>query len=194
MRPGQQKKDYAKEFGATIVITHRVQAGQHAAYETWLEEIVPLCQSQPGHIDTQFVRPIAGVTETYTVIIRFDTDVHANDWLHSDLRQQTVDKVRPMLEEGDDFVVRSGIEFLFTASELAPARAPTRWKQFLLTWSVIYPLVLIVPLAITALLRPTGLQDERLVVTLLATGVIVALMVYWIMPRYTRLVHDWLFR
>ena len=61
------------ESGATVVITHRVRAGREADYDHWLNEIGPLCQTSPGHLDWQIIRPIAGLTTTYTVVIRFDT-------------------------------------------------------------------------------------------------------------------------
>lgn len=66
----------AEVEGATVVITHRIRAGKLAEYETWLEQIAPLCKAAPGHLDWHIVRPIAGLTETYTVIIRFDTAAH----------------------------------------------------------------------------------------------------------------------
>jgi antibiotic biosynthesis monooxygenase (ABM) superfamily enzyme len=56
--------------GATVVITHRVRAGKHADYEAWLAEIAPLCKAAPGHLDWHLVRPVAELTETFTVIIR----------------------------------------------------------------------------------------------------------------------------
>jgi antibiotic biosynthesis monooxygenase (ABM) superfamily enzyme len=43
--------------GATAVITHRVPAGQHAAYDDWLKEIGPLCRGFPGHVDWQLNLP-----------------------------------------------------------------------------------------------------------------------------------------
>ena len=61
------------ERGATVVITHRVRDGQQDDYDNWLNEIGPVCKAYPGHLDVQIIRPISGITATYTVIIRFDT-------------------------------------------------------------------------------------------------------------------------
>ena len=63
----------ASDLGATVVITHRVRSDKHAEYEAWVNEISPLSRSAPGHLDWNIVRPIPGATETYTVIIRFQT-------------------------------------------------------------------------------------------------------------------------
>ena len=62
------------------------------------------------------------------------------------------------------------------------------YKQFLLVLSVIYPLSLVVPGLLQSLPLPAEARG------LLAATVIVGLMTYVIMPRYTRLVSAWLYR
>jgi antibiotic biosynthesis monooxygenase (ABM) superfamily enzyme len=78
---------------------------------------------------------------------------------------------------------------------LAPTAAPPpkRYKQFLLTLSAIFPLTIVVPWLLGPLLGRGGtiaFVGGKLVV---ATA-IVGLMVYVIMPRYTRVVANWLYR
>lgn len=178
--------------GATVVITHRIGTDKQGQYERWLEEIAPVCKASPGHLDWHIVRPIAGITETYTVIIRFDTSAHLNDWMQSSARAQLIAKVAPLLVGADDFYLSSGLDFWFTPSG-AKARVPVRWKQYLLTWSAIYPLALGVPHAVSPVLRAAGVPASLPLGTLAVTAVVVFLMVYVVMPRYTRLVQRWLF-
>ncbi len=180
------------EIGATAVITHRVLDGQQAEYEDWLNEIGPICRSYAGHLDLQIIRPIAGLTTTYTVIIRFDTHEHLEKWMSSRDRKRLIEKARPLLTKDDDFFIRSGLDFWFTP-EGAKAKVPLRWKQFLVTWSAIYPLVLVVPLILAPLLRQLGIPQNHYIDTLCITGAVVSLMVYLVMPHYTRLIHRWLF-
>lgn len=178
--------------GATVVITHRVRGDRHGEYESWVEEIAPLCKASPGHLDWHMVRPIPGLTETYTVIIRFDTEKSLRQWMESETRARLIDKVSPLLVKGDDYRISSGLDFLFTSSD-SPARVPIRWKQFLVTWSAIFPLVLGIPMLALPLLRSLGVPANHYADTLVITGIIVALMVYMIMPRYTKLIQRWLF-
>ena len=178
--------------GATVVITHRVRERMRADYERWLAEIGPLCRASPGVLDWHIVRPIPGLTGTYTVIIRFDTESHLHAWMASPTRARLIEKAQPMLVTGDDFFVNSGLDFWF-APDGAKTRVPVRWKQFLATWSVIFPLVLGVPWVLMELLHRLGLPDNRFFTTFLATGIIVSVMVYIVMPRYTRLLRRWLF-
>ena len=91
------------QHSATVVITHRIFPDKHTEYEQWLNEITPLCKNAIGYLDWHIVRPIAGVTETYTVIIRFDTTEHLKNWMASSERQQLIAKVQPLFVGADDF-------------------------------------------------------------------------------------------
>ena len=179
--------------GATVVITHRVRGDRHAEYEAWVDEISPQCKASPGHLDWHIVRPIPGITETYTVIIRFDTQEHLQKWMESETRARLINKVSPLLVLGDDFRISSGLDFLFTPSD-SKVKVPVRWKQFLVTWSAIYPLVLAIPLLLEPLMRALGMPANHYLDMLIITGTVVSLMVYLVMPRYTHLIQRWLFK
>jgi antibiotic biosynthesis monooxygenase (ABM) superfamily enzyme len=179
-------------YGATAIITHRVNPGQQGAYEDWLLRIGVACSSQSGHLDTQIVRPIADLTDTYTVIVRFDDQHCLQQWMHSATRQQLIAEVQPLLAEADRFHVRSGLDYWFLP-ESVQARMPKRWKQALATWTVLYPLVLGVPLVLLPALQYLGMPAWHWLQTLATTAVIVCLMVYVVMPRWTRLLAKWLF-
>lgn len=182
----------ASPVGATVVITHRVRERKRTDYERWLNEIAPLCRASPGHLDWHIIRPIPGLTETYTVVIRFDTRAHLQDWMESPVRNLLIEKVQPLLVSGDDFFISSGLDFWFTPGG-AKAKVPVRWKQYIVTWSAIYPLVLGVPLVVAPLLRHLGVPNNHFLNTLAVTGTVVFLMVYLVMPRYTKLIQRWLF-
>jgi len=180
------------ESGAAVVITHRVRDDKLALYEEWLTEIAPLCRASPGYLDWHIVRPIPGLTATYTVIIRFDSESNLRAWMESPTRAGLIQKVQPFFLKGDDFFLSSGLDFWFTPAG-AKAQVPVRWKQYLVTWSAIFPLVLGVPMLITPVLDQFSLGDNRVVTTLAVTGTVVFLMVYVVMPRYTKLIKRWLF-
>lgn len=97
-----------------------------------------------------------------------------------------------MTTKDGDFFIRSGLEFSSTP-EGVKAKVPVWWKQFLITWSAICPLVLVIPLVVAPVLRKLGLPHDRFLDTLFATATIVFLMIYLVMPRYTKLLQRWLF-
>lgn len=178
--------------GATAVITHRVRDTQHDEYERWLQTILPVVSAAPGFLDAQVIRPVRGLTDRYTVILRFDCEDDLRNWLQSPARLKLIESAMPILSQGDSYTIHSGVDFLFTPSDGGP-RVPVRWKQFLVTWSAIFPLTLVLPLLLAPLLEALGLHNHFAVV-LVVSGSAVLLMVYLIMPRYTKLVRRWLYR
>lgn len=178
---------------ATVVITHRVLDERQDDYEHWLQEIMPVAKSYPGHLGVIIVRPVPGATSTYTIVIRFDTREHLLAWMESADRTRLIEKAQPLLVEDDRYLVHSGLDFWFTPEGIKP-KFPKRWKQGVLTWSAIYPLVLSVSLMVEFLRRYLGIADHHYLQLLLITGVVVWLMVYVVMPRYTKLVHRWLYQ
>ncbi|WP_411824597.1 antibiotic biosynthesis monooxygenase [Leptospira sp. 'Mane'] len=182
-----------KTHGATAVITHRIFPGKENDYENWLNQIAPLCKKSIGHLDWQMIRPIPTLTSTYTVIIRFDSTDHLNKWMTSVERSNLIAEIAPVLADNDSFVIQSGLDFLFPYNPRITA-SPLRWKQFLITWSAIFPLVNLVPLAILPPLRSLNLPQNRSFDSLIVTGTIVFLMVYLIMPIYTKSIKNWLFK
>jgi antibiotic biosynthesis monooxygenase (ABM) superfamily enzyme len=183
----------AREFeGATVVINHRVRHGREADYNTWLDRVGPVSRLAPGHLDLHVIRPVKGLTSTFTIVIRFDTADNLRNWMTSTARSKFIEEAHSLLVEGDTYTVRSGLDFWFNQPD-SGAKVPVRWKQLLVTWSAIYPLGLIVSLAVIPLLRALGLPDSRVVNTLPVSGLVLVLMVYVVMPRYTRLVRKWLY-
>ncbi len=178
---------------ATVVITHHVREDHQDDYENWLKEIGLVARSYPGHLSAMIIRPIPGASSTYTIVIRFDTRDHLLAWMGSPDRSRLIDKVQPFLMEEDRYQVQSGLDFWFTPEGSKP-KFPKRWKQSLVTWSAIYPLVLSVTLLVNYLWHRFRLGDHHYLQMLLITGIVVLLMVYVVMPRYTRLIHRWLHR
>jgi antibiotic biosynthesis monooxygenase (ABM) superfamily enzyme len=178
--------------GATVVITHHIRQGMHAQYEAWLKDVAASSQAAEGIIDWQVVRPVKGITTAYTVILRFASEQRLRAWMESPQRAGHIERVKPFLAADDEFFVRSGLDFWFTP-EGAKAKVPVRWKQFLLTWSAIFPLSLAASQLALPLLHRLGFPPQRVLDGLLGSGMVVALMVYLVMPRYTRLAQRWLF-
>lgn len=179
--------------GATVVITHHVIEGKYHEYEDWLNEIGPICRSSAGHIDWQIIRPIPTLTYSYTVIIRFDTIENLKNWMESQDRKRLIEKIRPLLVKDDNYYIKSGLDFLFTP-ENEKVKIPIRWKQYLVTWSAIYPLSLIIPLILLPIIRKVNIPQLRLIDSFFVSGVIVLLMVYLVMPHYTKWIKRWLYK
>jgi len=179
--------------GASVVITHHILEGKQKEYEKWLDEILPVSKHATGFIDLQIVRPIPKLTFVYTVIIRFDTIENLKSWMESQDRKQLIEKASPFFRKNDRYQIKSGLDFLFNA-ENEGHKVPVRWKQYLVTWSAIYPLSLIIPVLLLPILRWLGIPLNHYFDAFINSGCIVLLMVYVVMPNYTRLIKKWLFK
>jgi len=179
--------------GASVVITHHILDGKQQQYELWLAEIIPISKHAEGFIDLQIVRPIPKLTFVYTVIIRFDTIDHLRHWMESQERARLIEKANTFFRKNDRYQIKSGLDFLFNA-ENEGNKTPVRWKQFLATWSAIYPLSLLIPVLLFPLLRLLNVAANHYFDALVSSGCVVLLMVYLVMPNYTRLIKKWLYK
>ncbi|MGE0445398.1 MAG: antibiotic biosynthesis monooxygenase [Vicinamibacterales bacterium] len=171
------------------VIRHRIRPGSEAAYEAWTQSIVPIAQAFAGHQGVAVIRPPHG-SRLYTVVLHFDTLEHLRAWLESDTRQALLREIEPHLLAQGEVEIRPGLDFWLPAP--GDRRAPPA-KQFLLALSVIYPLVLIVPPLVSRAAAAAPILSPLPLRGLITATVIVGLMTWLIMPRYTRLVSGWLY-
>jgi len=102
------------EKGATAVITHHVSEIQQPQYEQWLNEIGPICKASQGLLDWHIIRPIAGLTDTYTVIIRYDNHQNLKSWIASEDRKRLIAKIEGLLANKEYVHINSGLDFLFS--------------------------------------------------------------------------------
>lgn len=152
-----------------------------------------MCRSIEGNIDVHIIRPVPNLSNTYTNFIRFHSIEKLKHWMKSDARKKYIEKAQPLFAKDDSYCIKTGLDFLFI-EENKNQTAPVRWKQFLITWSAIFPLSLVSPLLILPKLKQLNFPDNSLVNSFFVSGILVLIMVYLLMPPYTRLVKGWLYR
>jgi uncharacterized protein len=172
-----------------FIITHTIKAGEEERYEAWLMDVLSAVSRAPGYLGREVFRPAQG-TRTYTSILRFDSYDHLNAWAESDTRKSLVSRVSELLTKGAVHEITTGIDFWFTPEHAKP---PKPWKQFLLVLSAIYPLSLIIPYLLTPLFTVAPRLTHPLIRGLLIAAIVVGLVTFMVMPRYTRLVKRWLY-
>lgn len=177
---------------ATLFIQHRVRASEMPRYESWLRVILERAAEFPGHQGVHIIRPVDGDNE-YSIVIRYASAADAHRWIESIDRRLLVDEIADAIEQGDRTQVRSGIDFWFTPASRAQREAPG-WKQWLITTSVIWPLTMLIPPLFNPLFGAVPVLGSWGVSHGILAAVIVALVVFLVMPRYVRLVSGWLYR
>ncbi|NDZ17527.1 antibiotic biosynthesis monooxygenase [Variovorax sp. WS11] len=176
----------------TLVIQHEVKPASRAAYEAWLKKIAQACQRFRGHLGVNIIRP-HGTTHAYVIVLRFDSHDHLMGWIESDARKELLARADPLFLSAEELEIQSGLEYWFTPPSGKPVHAKP-FKQFLITLSAIFPLTVIVPWALAPIVRWLPPLGWPVLSNFIVASIVVALMVYVVMPRYTRLMARWLFR
>jgi Uncharacterized protein conserved in bacteria len=176
--------------GVALLIRHKVKPSQIPRYEKWLSIITKAAAQYEGHQGLNVIRPSEGQNE-YTIVIHYRSLESAEKWTKSAERKKLVEEIADAFVENEKPEIQPGIEFWFTPPA-AGKKAPPAWKQWLITTSVIWPLTIVIPMGMRPLfgavpfLATPGLREG------LVAAIIVALVVFLIMPRYVRAVSGWL--
>jgi len=183
-------RDLPRADMVTSVIEHEVKPAFQAKYEEWLKKITPIAGRFPGHQGLSIVRPIEG-SRSYTLLLRFATLEHTQNWLQSAARKALIAEIEPYLTSGENIKLNTGLEFWFKPP--AGKAAPSALKQSIVTLTVLYPLTLIVPELWNMVAQIAPPLGNRFVSNLFVDAIIVGLLTYVVMPRATRLVRRWLY-
>ncbi|MCZ6831940.1 MAG: antibiotic biosynthesis monooxygenase, partial [Gammaproteobacteria bacterium] len=130
---------------AAFVIRHHVIPGEESTYVAWQQSVTDKVRDFPGFISVSTFKP-QEPGEVFTTVLQFEGRDQVEAWVRSETRRAALEQVAKLLAMGEQTEVREGIEYWFTEAESVPVRA-RQWKQFLITWSAIYPLTVLVPLA-----------------------------------------------
>lgn len=175
---------------ATLVVRHQVRPNHVPSYETWLRRIIITANQCPGHLGVDVIRGWRTDVAQFTCVLRFTSLEQLQDWIRSEQRRQLVAEVVPFLCDGDQLEIAQGKDFWFVPETVqAP---PPRWKQSCVTFLVILPLSLLMPLLWQPLFQRVPWLSGHLISDALITLSIVLLVVYLFMPIATRAFAGWL--
>jgi antibiotic biosynthesis monooxygenase (ABM) superfamily enzyme len=178
--------------GVSIIIRHKVCPEYRERYELWLKQIIPAAAKFPGHQGVYIMRPMAD-GQKFEISVRFSCEELAYGWLHSVERKMLLDQVSELFHEDESLEMHSGIDFWFTQPSVK-AKVATRWKQWLITTAVIWPLTMLIPALLKLVYGYFSINIHWVVQQGIAVAIVVALVVYVVMPRIVKLVASWLFR
>lgn len=174
----------------TLVVRHRVRAAQLSAYEVWLRRIMGVAKQFEGHLGVSVIRSRSERSTLFTIVLRFSCAQQLQTWLDSAEREQLINEAQSLLVDGDQTEVSIVDEFWFTPTETN--NKPPRWKQACVTFLVILPLSLLVPLAWRPVFANLPWLSGYFTSGLLITATIVLLVVYVFMPMVTGWFTGWL--
>jgi antibiotic biosynthesis monooxygenase (ABM) superfamily enzyme len=141
----------------------------------------------PGHMGGFLIPPEQAEHGCYRMLFAFDTEAHLQDWMQSRDRHRRIADVTHA-----DAATRapSGLETWFALPAARTRLSPERWKMAIVTWTGIFPLVLLISYTIAPVL---GLRIHPLLVSMASTGLITAAVKWMVMPNLVPLFASWLY-
>jgi hypothetical protein len=173
---------------ATVVVSHAVDPREESAFLAWQDRMTLAESRWPGFLGSELFRPVPGVQEEWTAVYRFASAANLEGWLTSDER-------RDLLAEGERFrdfrlrtITNAFGSWIPTGDRAGGTAGPPSWKTALSVLVGLYPTVVLLTLAISAL-WPSGPLWASLLVGNIAS---VALLTWVVMPVVTRALGPWL--
>ncbi|MBI3930291.1 MAG: antibiotic biosynthesis monooxygenase [Armatimonadetes bacterium] len=179
------------ERPVSVVVETRVPPERLEAFKAWQNEMLEEEKRFPGFLDSRVIEPVPGVSEDWTIVVRFDSSQHLDTWLESDARRSLMARVEPELQGGELRRVVSSFEGWFPLSVEAGTQAPPEWKQALTVLVALYPMVVLLTVYMAPWLGDLGLSFpwRALVSNVLST----VLLTWMVMPPLNTLLKPWLY-
>lgn len=172
----------------TAIICHTVRPGREQGYEEWLHGITTAAHKFKGHLGVNVIRPWDHVYPEYVAIVKFDQYSNLKTWMESDIRQEWIARLQPLIEKPEAIQTLTGLETWFTLPNKLQV-PPPHYKMVLVTWLGVF---LTLPIQ-NHLLTPLLSEFPTLLEQLISTGFSVVLLTYLIMPHLTQLFCKWLY-
>jgi len=174
----------------TLTVSHFVKQGAEQSFEATLRQVILQAKSFKGYMGIQIFQPADQVQNEYLLLVRFDTEEYYKQWEDSDIRKEWSAKLKPYTYRDPTIRHQEGLEFWFSSSHSSNPIPPIKWKMALLTWFVIYPLILLLS-SVTGMYLSFIHPFLRM---LLVSMVLVVGMTYIIMPSLTKQFSSWIFK
>jgi uncharacterized protein len=171
----------------TAVISHLVKQGREEGYEAWFHGIAADARKFKGHLGVSAIRPQDHSQPEYVVILKFDQYSNLKVWIESDIRQEWISRLQPLIEKTENIQTLTGLETWFSLPNIKTH--PPKYKMAWVSWVAVFSVLSLV----SPLLHPITSLLPELLARLIVTGVIVLILTYVVMPRLTQLLRRWLY-
>jgi antibiotic biosynthesis monooxygenase (ABM) superfamily enzyme len=166
----------------TVVVTRVVHPGHEQEFADWADEVDRAATGFAGHRGGARLHDEQGLNH---LIYHFDSAGELHAWESSPQRAELIARGDEISDEQRSTAGSSHAWFTIPGGT-----TPTRWKNFVLTWIAVYPILLILALGIKAIApglpQPLSLAISSVTLTALLTWVV--------LPRLTRRARPWLLR
>lgn len=178
-----------KDPPVTVMMSRRPLPGREKAFEEYLTGITEVARRRPGHLGFTIFRPTRPEDREYHILFKFDRRSNLESWENSAERAQWREVARTVSERPKRQVV-TGLEAWFSLPSQAINLPPPRYKMAIVVWLAIYLLITGIQMLFGDLLKDLPLMLRTLILTVIT----VPLMTFLVMPVFTRIFKNWLYR
>lgn len=184
-------KESGKEevLPVTVVISRRVRKGCEKQFEELSSKLTEAASVFPGYQGANMFRPSTPTDPEYRIIFKFDTKDNLEAWLTSDERNNWLRDIESLLVQPSTMEVTSGLVTWFSFHGENPVQPPPKYKMALVSWLAVFPTVTIIFWLFGKQLAGMPLLPRILILS----AVVMILMTYVLMPRFTKWFSFWLY-
>jgi antibiotic biosynthesis monooxygenase (ABM) superfamily enzyme len=178
-----------KDPPVTVMMSRRPLPGKEKAFEEYLAGVTGAARLRSGHLGATIFRPVRPEDRDYHILFKFDRRSNLERWETSAERAQWRELARTVSEKPKRQVV-TGLEAWFSLPSQAINLPPPTYKMAMVVWLAIFLLITFIQLLFGDLLQVLPLVFR----TFITTAITVPLMTFLVMPLFTRLFKNWLYR
>lgn len=177
----------------TVIVSRRPKAGREAELEAWAESISAAAATFDGHMGRAIYPPQPPERDELVLVFSFDNAEHLAAWESSTERQEWLERARPLVATARYGHELTGFESIFSPSVGVTKSPPPRWKTGTVIAIALFPLSLLLNLLLIPFVPVPGIWGvDALIRVTITVAIIVPYMVYFAMPRLTKLLRNWL--
>ena len=161
--------------GGTLIVSRALRAGSQAGFESWAARLEQAARPVPGYLSVLWLGQGPGL---HHLVFQFRSEADAQAWHDGADYRRLADEADVFSVGLDQVHAGDGARF-----ELPSDASASKWKQFVMTWLTVFPLLLLITGAMRCLLDgwPPAVQ-------LVPSSLILTAVLQWVvMPR----VHWW---
>jgi uncharacterized protein len=178
-----------KDTTVTVVVSRRIKKGREKEFEELSPKLTQNAHSFDGYLGSVLLKPSSSDDPEYRIIYKFNNQDNLDVWLASSQRLELLKQIEDLLEEESKISTSVGIVTWLSLPGKPAVKAPKKYKITLVSWLALYPTVTLIFLIFGSLLSEVPL----LVRTFIVTAMVMPLMSYVLMPRFTKWFSFWLF-
>jgi uncharacterized protein len=170
----------------TVVVNRKIKPGCERDYDEWLRRFLILERKVPGYLGTTTIMETGTDSTVRHIIHRFRDKASIEAWENSVELHKLLEEVNkysiPYIEKA------TGLETWFNLLGLKTIVAPPKWKMAIVAFIGAYCISSLALYILSSLLG-----QQRLLINLFMTIILVIGLTYFAMPLLSRLLRRWLY-